>query len=99
MRGGGYRRRNTRRKSRKISSRRKSRKRNTRRKSRKRNTHRKSRKRSSRRKSKRKHIRQKGGGITPREIKDKKNQLRKIGEIGRYSYGPEIERLLSFTII
>ena len=42
--GGGYRRRNTRRKSRKISSRRKSRKRNTRRKSRKRNTHRKSRK-------------------------------------------------------
>ena len=84
MQGGGYRRRNTRRKSRK---------RNTRRKSRKRNTLRKSRKRSSRRKSKRKHTRQKGGGITPREIKDKKNQLRKIGEIGRYSYGPEIERL------
>jgi hypothetical protein len=54
MQGGGYRRRNTLRKSRKRNTRRKSRKRNTRRKSRKRNTRRKSRKRSSRRKSKKK---------------------------------------------
>ena len=87
MQGGGYRRRNPSRKSRKRNTRRKSRKSNTRRKSRKRNTRRKSRKKKTRRKSKR------GGGITSQEIRDKRKKLRKIGEIGRYSYGPEMERL------
>jgi len=57
MQGGGYRRRNTRRKSRKRNTRRNSRKRNTSRKSRKRNTRRKSRKRNTRRKSRKRNSR------------------------------------------
>ena len=71
------------------SKKKKSKKKKTRRKK----TRRKSKKKKTRRKSKRKYTMKRGGGIKSQELRDKREQLRKIGEIGRYSYGPEMERL------
>lgn len=62
-------------------------------KTRRKKTRRKSKKKKTRRKSKRKYTMKRGGGIKSQELRDKREQLRKIGEIGRYSYGPEMERL------